>query len=597
MQLIHVGGVVCVAMVIACGSSSNSDPDAAAPLCGNGQINPGEECDDGNNSDADDCTNECLIACGDGVVGPAEQCDTAIAAGMPGSCPTECADTDVCTSDRLVGMDCQQACENPVITDFVDGDSCCPAVVDNFAFNDLDCAPVCGNGLVEMGETCDTAISAGEVGACPSDCADTEACTVDELIVPPDVVVGDGACRAYCAYSEFTSVADGDGCCPAGADYTTDDDCVGNRTNGTTTCGNGVRNGGLGELCDTAIAAGMPGACPTSCMNADPCVNSLLLSGGTCKAKCYEWDTNYPQNDDMCCPIFYGGNNRNDNDCTSSCGTPAEECTTPGVGTCDADCRVVRTAFRATTITMQDPHIYWDLGSGNCADLTSVVNSSTIPDAIRQDVDGDGWADLVWIHMFKPLDQSQPTNAYELLFGKCKPGDALTANCEGDPNVERLVTTATNMDTGACLDILAGTVTASYGTPPVVPMGPCFVSGVFNQDIALGSLVVPLQEGYVAAAYVGDPSDGLMQGMVRGFVTEAAALATVLPKTVPILGGLRLYDILAGGITPGSCTIGGTDPIGDDRDLGPDGVTMGWYFYVNFTANTVPFVDKPTASE
>jgi len=538
-----------------------------------------------------------MLACGDGIVQSTEACDTAIADGMPGACPTSCADTDPCTTDRIVGADCQQQCENAPVTDFVDGDDCCPDVADNYAFNDLDCAPVCGNGIVEMGETCDTAIAPGEVGACPSDCDDGEPCTVDSLVVPTDNLPGDGACRAYCDYTENTTVQDGDGCCPAGATYTTDDDCVGDRAGGTTTCGNGVRNGGQGELCDTAIAAGNPGACPTSCDNADPCVNSLLLSAGTCRAQCYEWDVAFPQNDDMCCPLFYGGNNRNDNDCTSSCGTPAEECDTPGEGTCDADCRIERVAFRATSISIMDPHIYWDLGTGACADLTSVVNTSTIPDAMRQDTDGDGRADLVWINMFKPLDQAAPTTDYELLFGSCAPGDPATATCEADPLTNRLVSTATNQTTGTCLDVLANTTTGGYD-PPEVPAGPCFVSEAFNTDIALGDLVVPMQDAYVAASYMGDPADGLMHGLVRGFVSETAAMGAILPDTVPLLRGLSLYEILAGGITPGSCTLGGGPAtIGDDRDIGPDGVTPGWYFYVNFTAQQVPFVDKPNASQ
>jgi hypothetical protein len=66
--------------------------------------------------------------------------------------------------------------------------------------------------------------------------------------------------------------------------------------------------------------------------------------------------------------------------------------------------------------------------------------------------------------------------------------------------------------------------------------------------------------------------------------------------TVPFIGGMRLYDVLAGGIMPGSCSVGAT-PIGDDRDVGPDGTTQGWWFYVNFTAVKVPFVDKPNASQ
>src|SRR5512141_1780697 len=38
-------------------------------MCGNGVVETGEECDDGNPSDTDACTNACLNAtCGDGLV-------------------------------------------------------------------------------------------------------------------------------------------------------------------------------------------------------------------------------------------------------------------------------------------------------------------------------------------------------------------------------------------------------------------------------------------------------------------------------------------------------------------------------------------------
>ena len=42
--------------------------------CGNGRIDPGEECEDGNLDPRDGCTNACTI-CGNGVVTPYEQCD------------------------------------------------------------------------------------------------------------------------------------------------------------------------------------------------------------------------------------------------------------------------------------------------------------------------------------------------------------------------------------------------------------------------------------------------------------------------------------------------------------------------------------------
>lgn len=60
------------------------------PRCGDGQLDPGEECDDGNREDRDGCTNGCTCArCGDGILhvfditppngacvhAPVEQCD------------------------------------------------------------------------------------------------------------------------------------------------------------------------------------------------------------------------------------------------------------------------------------------------------------------------------------------------------------------------------------------------------------------------------------------------------------------------------------------------------------------------------------------
>jgi len=53
------------------------DPACAAPYCGDGNVDPGEECDDGNQFDDDGCSAECTVEpfCGDGVLDPEEQCD------------------------------------------------------------------------------------------------------------------------------------------------------------------------------------------------------------------------------------------------------------------------------------------------------------------------------------------------------------------------------------------------------------------------------------------------------------------------------------------------------------------------------------------
>ena len=66
---------------------------------------------------------------------------------------------------------------------------------------------VCGNGIVEAPESCDTAITPGATGACPTSCDDGLSCT-------GDVLEGTG-CSAYCSFDEVTSCSDGDGCCPS----------------------------------------------------------------------------------------------------------------------------------------------------------------------------------------------------------------------------------------------------------------------------------------------------------------------------------------------------------------------------------------------
>src|SRR5690606_1499146 len=77
------------------GDGDGEDPN---PLCGNGVIDEGEICDDGNKQTeyppyaADDCIDDCsmvLATCNDGVVDPGEDCDD----GNPDSkdaCTTSC---------------------------------------------------------------------------------------------------------------------------------------------------------------------------------------------------------------------------------------------------------------------------------------------------------------------------------------------------------------------------------------------------------------------------------------------------------------------------------------------------------------------------
>ena len=71
-------------------------------------------------------------------------------------------------------------------------------------------ASLCGNGMLDPGETCD--------GDCPTTCADALACT-------EDVMVGSAAtCDVACEHPG-TGCVGGDGCCSPGCDNLTDTDC------------------------------------------------------------------------------------------------------------------------------------------------------------------------------------------------------------------------------------------------------------------------------------------------------------------------------------------------------------------------------------
>lgn len=67
-----------------CDDGNNAPGDTCSPectktLCGNGAVDDGEECDDGNTDPTDDCTTECKVAaCGDGFLhASVEECDAA----------------------------------------------------------------------------------------------------------------------------------------------------------------------------------------------------------------------------------------------------------------------------------------------------------------------------------------------------------------------------------------------------------------------------------------------------------------------------------------------------------------------------------------
>jgi hypothetical protein len=257
---------------------------------------------------------DCPALCGDGRLdAPGELCDPGLPSSDPGACPVACDDGDPCTRDLLVGSACQATCMSTPITELVSGDGCCPPHAT--ARTDRDCAPVCGNGVVEPGESCDS--GPGSPTPCPKSCPPAPSNCLK------NVLVGDAAsCTARCETSVVTTCsATPDLCCAQGCTAANDPDC-------SSTCGDGVVQ--AGETCDTAIAAGKPGACPAGCSDGVVCTRDVLVSAGTCQAACLFLPITAARAGDGCCPL--GADASLDPDCPPLCGNGVVE---PPGETCD----------------------------------------------------------------------------------------------------------------------------------------------------------------------------------------------------------------------------------------------------------------------
>ena len=111
--------------------------------------------------------------------------------------------------------------------------------------------------------------------------------------------------------------------------------------------------------------------------------------------------------------------------------------------------------------------------------------------------------------------------------------------------------------------------------------GACFVSTQSSITFTLAGVNITLTDAQIAAAYQGNPATGATNGLLRGFLSEAAANQIFLPADLPIVGGRSLGSLLRGGT--GNCMSG------SDKDTN-NGV-VGWWFYLNYTATVRPWTD------
>jgi len=283
---------------------------------------------------------------------------------------------------------------------------------------------------------------------------------------------------------------------------------------------------------------------------------------------------------DGCCPA--GANANDDDDCAPVCGNGAieagEQCddgnTASGDG-CDAACmnEAEPTAFRLTTLSLREPHTF-ALGF---VDVTDTVNG-LLNDFVGMDKVNpageetpDGLLDFSLLAVFRPLDQSVDTVPLDIVIADCA-APMESTSCQRTATSQVVSSVATNLASD-CLEVMPDT-TGGYNPPITTPSGPCFVSDAETFDLDFGDIAFSFVDARLGAMYPDGEGNQLASGLIRGFLSQSFAEGATLPADIPVVGGQPIASLLKD----------------VDKDTGPGG-EAGWWFYLNFTAEAVPYSD------
>ena len=245
-----------------CGTSI-AEPDAGSPgpRCGDGVVQAGEACDDGNTVDSDSCRNSCALpSCGDGTIDTGEQCDDGNTSNID-ACTNVClfnvcgdtfihAGVEVCDDGNTSNNDgCRNDCSLPVCGDGFPqpGEQCDDGNQDNTDSCTRDCKEAtCGDGIVNANEQCDD-------GNSDNNDACTNACTL--------ATCGDGFVQAGVESCDDGNTLDTDACLTG---------CI------PASCGDGILHAGV-ESCDDGNGNDNDD-CPSSCETAS-CGDGFVFLG------------------------------------------------------------------------------------------------------------------------------------------------------------------------------------------------------------------------------------------------------------------------------------------------------------------------------
>lgn len=248
------GQADCACDAGACEAGLECKDDVCVPVvaaCGDGKVDDGEACDDGNDVETDDCLKGCVAAaCGDGLVQEGvEGCDDGNKDGGDG-CSPECT-LESCGDGKIQGM---EVCDDG---NDVETDDCLSTCL----------AASCGDGAIHEGvEECDDGNKV-DTDACPSNCQ--EASCGDSFVQAGVEACDDGnqvetdACLATCVAASC-----GDGLVQAGVEECDDKNKV--DTDACTAmckkavCGDKIVQQGVEECDDGNMVDG--DGCTKACM-------------------------------------------------------------------------------------------------------------------------------------------------------------------------------------------------------------------------------------------------------------------------------------------------------------------------------------------
>ena len=243
------------------------------------------------------------------------------------------------------------------------------------------------------------------------------------------------------------------------------------------------------------------------------------------------------------------------------------------------------TAFRFSDLDVRDPHFF--VSFLGCRDVTDTplggysVNGQ-LQTNITTDGDGDGLLDLSYLLVFNPLDPTASSGSLRFGNGDCTAPMGSTACSPSSTPFVPL--TYQNQAAGSCLGVLAGT-THPYNPAVTTTTAPCFVTNPAIVTLNLGGILITLRDTRIAGKYVGNPVTSIANGLLRGFISEADANATILPASFPLVGGQPLSRMLPGG----------TNNCAPFSDKDTNASVIGWWFYMNFPAAKVPYTDPSTS--